>query len=156
MPDFDKSPVHLRRTALVTLLLAGWLGGAAAQTIYPIDRADILEGAKFDFKVEFPDAPKPDAVKVTINGGPVESVLGKAGTFIESEEGQKHSALWARDVSLAPGRYVVEAVQGDTRKSVVWNVFSASGPRKAKNVILFVGDGMSIGHRTTARILSKG
>ena len=83
-------------------------------------------------------------------------MLGKAGNFIESEEGQKHSALWAREVSLPPGRYVVEAVQGDAKKTVVWNVFPASGPKKAKNVILFVGDGLSIAHRTAARIMSKG
>ena len=157
MPRFTTSlALHPRKTALITLILLSCLGGATAQTIYPIDRADILEGSKFDFKVEFPDAPKPDAVKVTINGASVESVLGKAGNFIESEEGQKHSALWAREVSLPPGRYVVEAVQGDAKKTVVWNVFPASGPKKAKNVILFVGDGLSIAHRTAARIMSKG
>jgi alkaline phosphatase len=32
----------------------------------------------------------------------------------------------------------------------------ATGARKAKNVILFVGDGMSVANRTAARILSKG
>src|SRR5262249_41139194 len=31
-----------------------------------------------------------------------------------------------------------------------------TGPRKAKNVILFVGDGLSPAHRTAARLLSKG
>ena len=152
MPFF--SPSVFARAGFVTLLLAA--GNAHAQTIYPIDRADILEGALFDFKVEFPDAPKPDAVKVTINGRPIEAVLGKAGRFIESEEGQKHSALWAREVSLPAGHYLVEAQQGDAKKVVSWNVYPASGPKKAKNVILFVGDGLSVGHRTAARILSKG
>ena len=28
-----------------------------AQTIYPLDRAEILAGARFDLKVEFPGAP---------------------------------------------------------------------------------------------------
>jgi alkaline phosphatase len=32
----------------------------------------------------------------------------------------------------------------------------ATGPRQARNVILFIGDGMSAAHRTAARILSKG
>src|SRR5687767_3482154 len=39
-----------------------------AQTIYPIDRAEILAGAQFDFKVEFPDRVDPAKLKVTVNG----------------------------------------------------------------------------------------
>src|SRR5262249_14753143 len=39
--------------------------------------------------------------------------------------------------------------------TVSWEVFT-TGPRKAKNVILFIGDGMSAAHRTAARILSAG
>lgn len=142
---------------IISLAMLGFSAlTASAQTIYPIHRADILEGARFDFKVEFPDQPRSEDVKVTINGGPIEAVFGQPGKFIQSEEGQKHSALWARQVTLPAGRYVVEAVQGNARKSVTWDVFPASGPRKAKNVILFVGDGLSIAHRTSARIMSKG
>jgi alkaline phosphatase len=39
--------------------------------------------------------------------------------------------------------------------SVTWNVY-ATGQRKAKNVILFIGDGLSPAHRVGARLLSKG
>jgi len=49
----------------------------------------------------------------------------------------------------------VEATAGDKVARVSWEVFDA-GPVKAKNVILFIGDGMSVAHRTAARILSKG
>src|SRR5215475_5745449 len=73
---------------------------AAAQTIYPIDRADILVGAKFDLKVEFPALAKPDAVTVTINGEDYAKVLGRTATFIEREDGQDQSALLLRDVAL--------------------------------------------------------
>ena len=38
---------------------------------------------------------------------------------------------------------------------MVWTVYD-TGPRKAKNVILFIGDGLSPAHRVAARILSKG
>ena len=41
---------------------------AAAQTIYPITRAEILAGAKFDLKVEFPGAVAASDIKVTVNG----------------------------------------------------------------------------------------
>jgi alkaline phosphatase len=140
----------------VFVLTAALAHPASAQTIYPIDRAEILAGSRFDFKVEFPDSPKAEAVKVSINGKPVAAVLGKPPTFLESEEGQKHSALWARQVALPPGRYVVEATQGNAKASVAWEVFATPKRRKARNVILFIGDGMSVGHRTAARILSKG
>ena len=38
---------------------------------------------------------------------------------------------------------------------MTWEVYG-TGPRKARNAILFIGDGMSLGHRTAARILGKG
>src|SRR5262249_55068579 len=36
-----------------------------------------------------------------------------------------------------------------------WQVY-ATGPRKARNVILFIGDGLSAAHRTAARLLARG
>lgn len=127
------------------------LSPAAAQTIYPIDRADILAGSRFDFKVEFPGLQKPDVMAVTVNGEPYAQVLGKTATFVEREDGKDQSALILRDIALKPGSYRVQAGQA----TVTWNVFG-TGPRKAKNVILFIGDGMSPAHRIGARLLSKG
>lgn len=139
--------------AIATGLAAG---PAGAQTIYPIDRADILAGSRFDFKVEFPDAPAQADVTVTINGKPAAEVFGKQTSFVQNEEGQKHSALWLRGASLPAGRYTVEAKQGGKTSTVNWDVFATAEPRKAKNVILFIGDGMTVANRTAARILSKG
>jgi alkaline phosphatase len=50
---------------------------AQAQTIYPVNRAEILVGAKFDLKVEFPGAPPASAIRVNINGMDAAAVLGK-------------------------------------------------------------------------------
>src|SRR5262249_12498961 len=122
---------------------------AFAQTIYPIDRADILAGSRFDFKVEYPDVQKSPAV--TINGQDYAAVLGKAATLVGREDGKDQSALVLRGGSLAPGSHTVRAGNSE----VTWNVYG-TGERKAKNVILFIGDGMSLAHRTAARILSKG
>ena len=129
---------------------------APAQTIYPIDRAEILASGKFDLKVEFPGAPASAATKVTINGEDAAKVLGKPATFTEKEDGANHSAYWIRDAVIAkPGRYTVEAMAGG-KAAVTWEVFDTAGGGKAKNVILFIGDGLTIAHRTAARILSKG
>ena len=127
-----------------------------AQTIYPLDRAEILAGAKFDFKVEFPDAPAEGAVTVRINGRPAPELLGKAASFIVKEDGGPLSAYWIRGAAIAtPGQYEIEAQNGNRKAIVRWEVFGTP-PAKARNVILFIGDGLSMAHRTSARILSKG
>jgi alkaline phosphatase len=131
--------------------------GALAQTIYPLDRADILAGGKFDLKVEFPGAPAQTAVKVTINGQDASKVLGQTPEFKVEEDGLSHSAYWIRGASFkGAGNYVIEATSGDKSSKVVWKVYATPPKPKAKNVILFIGDGMTIAHRTAARILSKG
>jgi alkaline phosphatase len=130
---------------------------ASAQTIYPINRAEILAGARFDLKVEFPGAPAEGAVSVKINGENAATVAGKPAAFVEREDGLEHSAFWIRGVTLAkPGQYTVTASAGDKTAQVTWEVFDTSSGPKAKNVILFIGDGLSVAHRTAARVLSKG
>jgi alkaline phosphatase len=149
----------MKRSALIcvsaTLLVVAH-GGVHSQTIYPLNQAEILVGAKFDLKVEFPNAPPAATLRVTINGQDAASITGKSAAVIEHEDGGTHSAFWIRDATLnVPGRYVVEAAVGESKASVTWDVF-VTPARKAKNVILFIGDGMTIAHRTAARILSKG
>jgi alkaline phosphatase len=51
---------------------------------------------------------------------------------------------------------VVEAGTDVSVARVTWEVFETGNGVRAKNVILFIGDGMSIAHRTAARIVSKG
>ena len=136
--------------------LAFGASAASAQTIYPLNRAEILAGSKFDLKVEFLEGQAADALKVTINGRPAAEVLGKAPEVLIKEEGQAHTAFWLRDIQLTePGSYTVEASAGDKTSKVTWGVFGTPA-RRAKNVILFVGDGLSVAHRTAARMLSKG
>ncbi len=43
------------RLSLASALALIAATAAHAQTVYPIDRAEILAGARFDFKVEFAD-----------------------------------------------------------------------------------------------------
>jgi alkaline phosphatase len=136
------------------VLLTGYQ--AAAQTVYPIDRAAILAGARFDFKVEFPDRIDPAKLKVTVNGEDHAAAFGQPGTFVEREDGRDQSALTLRGVTLTrPGNVTVEVSDGARSRTVAWTVYD-TGPRKAKNVILFIGDGLSPAHRTAARLLSKG
>jgi alkaline phosphatase len=147
---------RMRAACLVLLLSGAAATGAVAQTIYPINKAEILQGARFDLKVEFPGSPAATNVKVTINGEDPASVLGKPSTFVEKEDGGDHSAYWIRQAAFTkPGTYTVEATADGKTARVAWEVYNTNGT-KAKNVILFIGDGLSVAHRTAARVLSKG
>jgi alkaline phosphatase len=140
----------------VFLLSGAAATGAVAQTIYPINKAEILQGARFDLKVEFPGSPAAANVKVTINGEDPAAVFGKPSTFVEKEDGGDHSAYWIRQAAFTkPGTYTVEATADGKTARVAWEVYNTNGT-KAKNVILFIGDGLSVAHRTAARVLSKG
>ncbi|MCW4116049.1 alkaline phosphatase [Aurantimonas sp. MSK8Z-1] len=137
------------------------VSAASATTVYPLDRATILARSPFDMKVEFDTVVKPDEVTVTVNGKPAEDVLGQDVEFVEKEEGLKDgveaSAVLIRGASIAtPGSYTVEAKAGGETKSVTWEVYGTPAAPKAKNIIFFLGDGLSVAHRTAARIMSKG
>jgi alkaline phosphatase len=148
----------MRRILTAPAAFAIFFAGSAGygQTVYPIDRAEILTGARFDFKVEFAGLVDPAKISVTLNGEDHAKFFGKAATFVEREDGKDQSALILRDVSLSqPGIYKVRVTDGAQARELDWNVFE-TGPRKAKNVILFIGDGMSPAHRVAARILATG
>ena len=143
------------RAALFGLAALATAGAAHAQVVYPIDRAEILAGSRFDLKVEFPGIADPARVRVTVNGQDHADVLGRAADFMAREDGKDASALLLRGVSIArPGTYAVTATDGDRTATVTWTVYAAPGPRRAKNVILMIGDGMAMANVTAARILA--
>ncbi|MET0744308.1 MAG: alkaline phosphatase, partial [Microvirga sp.] len=140
---------------LLTIALAPSV--AQAQAIYPIDRATILSGARFDFKVELPGVVPQSAIKVTINGQDADKVLGAPLTYVEKEDGGEASSLILRGGAISqPGTYNVEVSAGDKVRNVTWTVFGTPTQKQAKNVIFLLGDGLSVAHRTGARIMSKG
>lgn len=130
---------------------------ASATTIYPLDRATILASSPFDLKVEFDGVVSAADVSVTINGKPAAEVLGKDVSFVEKEEGVEASAVRLNDVVIAePGTYTVVAKAGGEEKTVNWEVYGTPDTAQAKNVIFLIADGLSVAHRTAARIMSKG
>ncbi len=150
------------RTLLLALAAStALIGTAGAATVYPLDRATILAGSPFDFKVEFDGQVKADDVKITVNGADYKATLGNDVQFVESEKGKDDAALGSavllRNVKIdKAGAYTVEVAAGDEKKSVTWDVYATPAAPKAKNIIFMVGDGLSVAHRTAARLMSKG
>ncbi|MGE7370271.1 alkaline phosphatase [Neorhizobium sp. NPDC001467] len=149
------------RKILAALVATTVLAGAAqAAEIFPLDRATILSGSPFDFKVEFDAVVKPEDVKITVNGQDYKAALGKEVEFVAEEKNKDKvlgSAVILRGVTIAnAGDYKVEVSAGSETKNVTWNVYGTPAQAKAKNVIFLIADGLSVAHRTAARIMSKG
>ncbi len=146
----------------MTRLAAGLLsilclaGSARAGAIYPIDRAAVLAGSRFDLKVEFDQVVPREQIRVTVGGRPAEVVFGRPGLWLEREDGKSVTSWVLQGASLTrTGPVEVVATGGGQTLRVTWDVY-ATGPRKAKNLILFIGDGLSPAHRTAARLLARG
>ncbi|MGD9906125.1 MAG: alkaline phosphatase [Vicinamibacterales bacterium] len=170
-------PIALVLTAVIA-------APATAQTrlrVMPPSGATFAVGQRFDLRVEATatgDA-APAGLVVTLDGRDVTatSVLapgpggerGAGGTG--SADGTRRAAgpaaaattnFLARDLAFAdPGRHVVTARTADgARIDAVYEVQAWATRRRrtpaARNIILLVGDGMGIAHRTAARIVSRG
>jgi alkaline phosphatase len=148
----------LLAAALVLAALAA--APLAALNVYPIDRAEILAGSKFDFKVELYGVQDESTVTLTINGKSADKVLGKKPAYITEELGKagQASAFLLRDVVIkTPGAYKVDVADGfGSIRSVTWNVYAPAAKAVAKNIIFLLADGYSVGTRTAARLLSQG
>lgn len=130
---------------------------AFATTILPLDRATILAASPFDVKVEFDGVVAEGDVTVTINGKPAPEVLGKNAVFIEKEDGVEASAVRINAATIdQPGTYTIVAKAGTEEKTVTWEVYGTPETPAARNVIFLIADGLSVAHRTAARIMSKG
>ncbi|AGG33369.1 Alkaline phosphatase [beta proteobacterium CB] len=141
--------------SVALLMLSLQLGVASAAALYPIDNAAILLGSQFDIKIEFDGISTPEELDIQLNGAPITKLVKQRPTFIPNESG-KGSSLIYRDVQLnQAGKYVLTAKSSQQALQVSWDVY-ASGPKRVKNVILFIGDGMTIANRTSARVFSKG
>ncbi|AYM84294.1 MULTISPECIES: alkaline phosphatase [Agrobacterium tumefaciens complex] len=149
------------RKIVAALVATTFLAGAVqAAEVYPLDRATILTGSPFDFKVEFASVVKPEDVKITVNGQDYKAALGKDAEFVAEEKNKDKvlgSAVILRGVTLASaGDYKVEVSAGSETKAITWTVYGTPAQAKAKNVIFLIADGLSVAHRTAARIMSKG
>ena len=153
------------KAAVLGLLAGGAILGGVFQAqasdirILPVDTAKFWSGARFDFDVEVSNAKNLQNVDVTINGVPAEKFFGKKAAV--KDLGNGVTSFRIDDVTFAKlGKVEVAASAKDSlgvSKAVAsYQVVHEVAKKTAKNVLLFVGDGMSLQAREVARILSKG
>lgn len=144
----------LTQAALAALVAASTCGAANAAQIYPVDQARFMTNARFDFKVELDKVAARKDVSIEINGADYKKVLKGDEIYLAQEIDADGSAIIMRDVEIKkPGRYtvVVKSPEGEMRAE--WDLYTTAKKPVAKNVIILLADGLSVGHRTAARIL---
>ncbi len=168
---------------LLVLMIVSAPEAARAQTrlrVMPPSGATFAVGQRFDLRIEATGSGgAPAGLVVTLDGrditatnllapGPSgERGAGGAGTVEgiarpAAPAAPTTSNFLARELRFtSPGRHTITARTADgVSASVVYEVSAwqtaRAGARPAKNIILLVGDGMGIAHRTAARIVSRG
>ena len=132
-------------------------GTANAAQIYPVDHARFMTNSRFDFKIELDKVADRKDIKVEINGADYKKVLQGDEIYIAQEMDAEGSAIIVRDVEIKkPGKYTVTVKSPEGEMRANWDIYTTPAKPVAKNVIILLADGLSVGHRTAARILSKG
>ena len=171
---------------IAAFILSASAREGAAQTrirIMPPDGGVLAAGQRFDIRVEATSATAdpPRGLLVTLNGRDITArnllepgvggERGAGGTgAVGTDVAEVHRAapalrattnfLLRGHAASAPGRLVIEARTSDGATAMstltveAWSG-AGRGPR-ARNIIVLVGDGMGMAHRTAARIVSKG
>ena len=162
---FMKSKKAMLAAAVVSMscAISAYMPGAAQAAGYlapqeqvikvlPIDNAKFLQGQRFDFAVEVKNGDT--AMDVKVNGQDAAKFFGKDAT--KTMEGT--TAVYRIDDVSFPkaGEIAVEVKDGANERKASYVVTNEKSKKRAKNVILFVGDGMSLQAREIARVLSKG
>ncbi len=126
----------------------------APVSIYPADRAEFLPGTLFDLVVELGTPGIPGDLTVLVNGIPASEFFEKKPERLLRAVAP-HALVWRGLTSPAPGRYRIEVKTAAVAAQVEWNV---RPPRagKARNVILFIADGMTVAQLSAARLISRG
>ena len=132
--------------------------------------ARFLVGQRFDLHATI----QADAAKVitgatfTVDGAPVAGtvtvtpIAPTAATASAPATADRFNVVLRAYFNLTPGAhtFAVNATQDDALTATANGNFEIVGTtvqgRKAKNIIYLIGDGMSLAHRTAARIVSKG
>ncbi len=140
----------------LVVVAAAAIGAPSASdiNIYPYDGAVLLAGQRVDLRVEVSKLETLGEYEITLNGR-------KLDGLVQSSQGAGQAEWTLRNVTARAGQNTLEVrvrdAKGEVKKSAVWTGVSAPKPLKpAKNVILFIADGMSWNTLHGASVIAKG
>ncbi len=132
--------------------------------IMPADGSSFLVGQRFDIRVEGP-AGANGPLRVRLDGRDIgewnnrNHLTGNAIDHQPAPPFQGGAVFISRQWSFPrPGRHQIRAQAGNTEaREVSFEIVGWEGKgSRVRNVILLIGDGMGVAHRTAARIASRG
>jgi alkaline phosphatase len=152
------------RLSLLSILCLLVSSAAAATTtirIMPADRGILATGQRFDIRVEARSdgEQRPRGLRVRVNGVEM-TARGDASADKGAPPNSTNFLLRGQSITT-PGPLTIDAETADgARGRAQLTVEAWTAPRRgaarARNIILLLGDGMGIAHRTAARIVSRG
>lgn len=132
--------------------------------VMPPDNSSFLVGQRFDIRVEA-SAASSGSLQVSLDGRDISdwnnrSHLTRRQLDPPQSRAPNGAAVFlSRDWSFSrAGRHTLRAtINGTAGREVSFEIvtWQGTGP-KVRNVILLIGDGMGVAHRTAARIVSRG
>lgn len=140
----------MRKVLLTAALLLTASASAAKLQVYPYDGASFVPGQRFDLRIEAEDVKGFKSATVTLDGKVVDGLVKTTS--------KDTSVEWTlRGQSLAAGQHELSVKfsdeNGEATKTVKWNVVpTVTG--KAKNVILFIGDGLGWNTVNAAQLIA--
>lgn len=158
--------MHGMRTTFLPVLMSLLLVPAATSAaprvrIMPPDGGVLAAGQRVDIRVEaMPDAgAERPTLRVWVNGNDVSTM--NAPDADAGAPPNSANFLWRGYTQDEAGPLVIRAEAGGATAESHLRVEAWTGPRppgtpRARNVILFLGDGMGAAHRTAARLISRG
>lgn len=132
--------------------------------IMPPDGSAFLVGQRFDIRAEAPPGVY-GALHISLDGRDISEWNNRSRLTSERLEHPPSQTLTGAPVFLvrdwsfpSAGRHTLRATaEGAAPREVSFEIIAWEGPgAKVRNVILLVGDGMGVAHRTAARIVSRG
>ncbi len=158
-------PIRLLGAALISAAASTAFALPSGVTLVPPDGARFLEGQRFDIRVEGAGA-GPYSATLRLDGAPLELTSGAQRTSAtDGITADGWGGFNRRGYAIAePGLHTLVATFSDATGTatvtshlrVVGLGDRRGGERAAKNVIIFLGDGMGVAHRTAARIVKFG
>lgn len=153
---------NVARTLVPTVLFAALLlvarRAAAEPRMMPPDGTRVLPGQRFDVRVEGLSPEAQGSVRLTVDGAPP---TAKPEVVVHGEGEAAHVDVVVRGLHLEkPGPHRLRLIVGGgptVEQTVIVDALTPPpGVRGARNVILILGDGMGLAHRTGARVLARG
>lgn len=155
MSIFKNHILYIFILGLMQCLYASNIDKTNTINILPINNAKFLAGQKFDFLIELKDNESVESsIKASINGREAQAHFGKKARIWRSDGILSYRIDSVSFKNL--GEVKIKVQTPNATREIKYQVVAPKAKARAKNVILLIGDGMSLQAKQMARILSKG